>query len=142
MSLCVHLLGQLLINYNIAGYTIHSAFVLPTNTSKRDDYVPLSNEKLASLKEAIEDIKILVLDEVPMVGTDRMLSIHRRLCDMWSQEPFGGVSVLAVGDLLQRPPVGRCPIIEHPTGEMASLDGSLWQNHFQVIEMTDIVIQK
>ena len=129
--------------YNIAGYTIHSAFVLPINESKHDDYIPLSNEKLAGLKEAIGNIKILVLDEISMVGTDMALSIHRRLCDiMGNQEPFGGVSVLAVGDLLQLPPVGRYPIFDPPTDEMAALYGSLWQNHFQVIELTDIVRQK
>ena len=129
--------------YNIAGHTIHSAFVLPIKESKHDDYIPLSNEKLAGLKEAIGNIKILVLDEIPMVGTDMALSIHRRLCDiMGNQEPFGGVSVLAVGDLLQLPPVCWCPIFDPPTDEMAALYGSLWQNHFQMIELTDIVRQK
>ena len=102
-------------DYNIAGHTIHSAFVLLINESKHDDYIPLSNEKLAGLKEAIWNIKILVLDEISMVGTDMALSIHRRLCDiMGNQEPFGGVSVLAVCDLMQLPPVGRYPIFDPP----------------------------
>ena len=129
--------------YNIAGHSIHSAFLLPINESKYDDYVPLSNEKLTGLKEAIGDIKILVLDEISMVGTDLLLSIHRRLCDvMGNQDPFGGVSVLAVGDLLQLPPVGRFPIFDPPTDEMAALYGSLWKNHFEMIELTEIVRQK
>ena len=108
--------------YNIAGHTIHSAFVLPINESKCDDYVPLSNEKLVSLKEAIGDIKILVLDEISMVGTDLALSLHRKLSAiMRNQEPFGGgVSVLAVGDLLQLPPVSRFPIFDLPADEMAA----------------------
>ena len=129
--------------YNIAGHTIHSAFLLPIIESKYDDYVPLSHEKLAGLKEAIGDIKILVLDEISMVGTDQLLTIHRRLCDiMGNEDPFGGVSVLAVGDLLQLPPVGKFPIFDLPTDETAALYGSLWQNHFQMIELTDIVRQK
>ena len=129
--------------YNIAGHTIHSAFLLPIIESKYDDYVPLSHEKLAGLKDAIGDIKILVLDEISMVGTDQLLSIHRRLCDiMGNEDPFGGVSVLAVGDLLQLPPVGKFPIFDLPTDETAALYGSLWQNHFQMIELTDIVRQK
>ena len=40
-----------------------------------------------------------------------LLTIHRRLCGiMGNEEPFGGVSILAVGDLLQLPPLGQFPI--------------------------------
>ena len=94
--------------YNIAGHTCHSAFHLPIHKSKLDDYIPLSSEKLAAMKEAIGDTKLIVIDEVSMLSADMLLTIHRRLCDvMGNSEPFGSVLILAVGDLMQLPAVAQ-----------------------------------
>ena len=50
-----------------------------------------------------------------MVGSDRLLNIQRRLTEiMKSDDPFGGVSLLAVGDLYQLPPVCHSPIYTPP----------------------------
>ena len=129
--------------YNVAGYTLHSALLIPIEQTKFDDYVPLSNEKLASLKESLGDVKIMIIDEISMVGSDMLLTIHRRLCDiMGNEEPFGGVSILAVGDLLQLPPVGQFPIYNSPSDELAAIYGSLWTTHFKIVELTEIVRQQ
>ena len=64
--------------YNIAGYTLHSAFLLPIHTRKTDDYILLSSEKLASLKEAIGNVKVLVIDEISMVGNGMLSLIESR----------------------------------------------------------------
>ena len=129
--------------YNIAGHTLHSTFLLPVHTHKSDDYMPLSSEKLAVLKQNIGSMKLLVIDEISMVGPDTLLTIHRRLCDvMGNEEHFGGVSILAVGDLLQLPPVAQKPVFDVPNDEMAALFGSLWKNLFQIIELTEIQRQK
>ena len=129
--------------YNVSGYTIHSALLIPIEQTKFDDYIPLSNEKLASLKESLGDVKILIIDEISMVGCDMLLTIHRRLCDiMGNEEPFGGISVLAVGDLLQLPPVGQFPVFDPPSDELAAIYGSLWTTHFKIVELTQIVRQQ
>jgi hypothetical protein len=61
------------------------------------------------------------------------------MCD----EPFGGVSVLAVGDLYQLPPVARCPVFKQYNNDpLANLYGSLWCKHFQLIQLEEIVRQK
>jgi len=62
--------------YNISGVTCHSAFLLQFHTKKSDDYIPLSSEKLAILKEAFAAIKLIIIDEVSMVGADTLLTIH------------------------------------------------------------------
>lgn len=128
--------------YNISGYTLHAAFLLPVNVKSSDDYIPLSGERLASLKESIGNIKVLIIDEISMVGSDMLLTVHRRLCDvMGNHQPFGGISILAVGDLLQLPPVAQKPVFSCPSDEMAAIYGSLWQ-HFQIAELHEIQRQK
>ena len=129
--------------YNIAGHTCHSAFHLPIHKSKLDDYIPLSSEKLAAMKEAIGDTKLIVIDEVSMLSADMLLTIHRRLCDvMGNSEPFGSVSILAVGDLMQLPAVAQKPVYFPPSDEIAAIYGSLWTSLFKIVELTEIQRQK
>ncbi|XP_062600070.1 uncharacterized protein LOC134261665 [Saccostrea cucullata] len=128
--------------YNISGYTLHAAFHLPLNVKHSDDYIPLSGERLAALKETIGNIKVLIIDEISMVGSDMLLTVHRRLCDlMGNHQPFGGISVLAVGDLLQLPPVAQKAVFSCPSDEMAAIYGPLW-HHFQIVELKEIQRQK
>ena len=99
--------------------------------------------KLAVLREAFSSIKLIVIDEISMVGADTLLTIHRRLCDiMNTTKPFGGMSILAVGDLLQLPPVAQRPVFAEPSDEMSSIYGSLWQTHFKIVQLTEIQRQK
>jgi len=61
------------------------------------------------------------------------------MCD----ELFGGVSVLAVGDLYQLPPVARSPIFKHYNNDsLANLYGSLWCKLFQLIQLGVTMRQK
>lgn len=119
--------------YNVSGYTIHSSFHLPLHTKSSDDYIPLSDEKLAAVKEAISSVKIVIIDEISMVEADML----RRLTDvMCNDEPFGGLSVIAVGDLLQLPPVAQKQVFSLPSDELTSIYGSLWQNNFHMYEFS------
>lgn len=116
--------------------------LLPINSGKCDDYIPLSHEKLSSTRNKKSKLKILVIDVISMVGADQFSTIHRRRCDiMGNTEPFGGVSILVVGDLLQLPPVMQKPIYKLPTDDMACLYGSLWKENFEMVELTEIVRQ-
>ena len=129
--------------FNVEGYTLHSSFHLPLNESKQNDYIRLSNEQLSTMRSKLGNLCLLIIDEISMVGSDQLLSIHRRLAEiMNSDEPFGGVSVLAVGDLYQLPPVGHFPIYTPPSDTLAALYGSLWKKHFKIIELTQIMRQK
>jgi ATP-dependent DNA helicase PIF1 len=129
--------------FNIEGHTLHSAFNLPVNQSKRDDYIRLSGEQLSSMRGKLGNLCLLIIDEISMVGADHLYTVHRRLSEiMTSDEPFGGVSVLAVGDLSQLPPVAQKPVFAPVSDCIVSLYGSLWKKNFSELELHQIMRQK
>lgn len=129
--------------FNIEGHTLHSAFSLPVNQSKRDDCIRLSGEQLSSMRAKLGNLSLLIIDEISMVGADHLYTVHRRLSEIiTSDEPFGGISVLAVGDLSQLPPVAQRPVFNTISDSIASMYGSLWKKNFRVLELHQIMRQK
>ena len=60
---------------------------------------------------------------------------------MQNSSPFGGVSLLVVGDFLQLPPVNQKGVFMKPSkGSCRSLNGWLWEE-FQLHELVEIVRQ-
>ncbi len=55
---------------------------------------------------------------------------------------FGDVSILAVGDLFQLQPVRQGHVFDLPSDPYARLYGSLWQEHFQLFELTQTMRQR
>ena len=83
------------------GKTIHSFFLFPPRI--------LINEKIQKLSnKIISKIDTILIDECSMIrsdildGIDQSLKLNRR-----SEECFGGVQVILLGDLYQLPPVVR-----------------------------------
>jgi len=92
---------------NAGGVTLHSFFQLPfgpfvPGADNTRSQFRFSKEK----KNIIKSLDLLVIDEISMVradvldGVDSVLRRHRR-----SNQPFGGVQLLMIGDLFQLPPV-------------------------------------
>ena len=54
---------------------------------------------------------------------------------------FGGVSILAVRDLYQLPPVGQAPLFSDSCAQLYG-SGSLWVDEFQMIELTELMRQR
>ena len=86
---------------NIGGTTINSAFRIGFET------IPvITKSKDPRFAKLLRNLELLIIDEVSMVrapmldAISQSLQIHRN-----SQEPFGGVHVLACGDLFQLPPI-------------------------------------
>ena len=84
-----------------------------------------------------------------MVGCNMLLEIHKRLQQIkgvLSDVMFGGVSILAIGDLYQLPPVGQPALFDtvHVTDAYTRLhgSGSLWKDEFEMIELTEIMRQR
>ena len=86
---------------NIGGTTINSAFRIGFDT------IPvITKSKDPRFAKLLRNLELLIIDEVSMVrapmldAISQSLQIHRN-----SEEPFGGVHVLACGDLFQLPPI-------------------------------------
>ena len=90
--------------YNIRGQTIHSAFALNKNMNQ-----PLSEDMANKLRLRYQYLQVVIIDEISMVSHGLLCAIHSILQQIKLPSSnstfFGGVSILAVGDLFQIPPV-------------------------------------
>ena len=86
---------------NIGGATINSAFRIGFDT-----FPVIKESNDPRFKKLLRNLELLIIDEISMVRAPMLdaisetLKLHRD-----SSEPFGGVHVLACGDLFQLPPV-------------------------------------
>ena len=87
---------------SIDGQTIHSFFWFPLHFVRKDDVKVVYRSK-----KIFEKLDTLIIDEVSMVRADIMDAIDYslRLNRGKMGEPFGGVQIVAFGDLHQIPPV-------------------------------------
>lgn len=99
---CAVLASTGLAAINVHGSTIHSFFSFPPRVLNPDEAF---NPK-RGIVPVIENLGALVIDEVSMVKPDLVDCISNSLKKVRRDpRPFGGVSVIFVGDLLQLPPV-------------------------------------
>ncbi len=85
---------------NIGGVTIHSFFKMAHGIVNK---FAIFNE----LREIIDKIDIIIIDEISMVRSDLMDAIDYQLRVLTgnSNKSFGGIKIIAVGDLFQIPPI-------------------------------------
>lgn len=83
------------------GETIHSFFKFPMQPP--DSFM----DKIKPRKDGlIEKLDVLIIDEISMVRADMFDAIDKALrINRNTSEPFGGVRLVLVGDLLQLPPI-------------------------------------
>lgn len=86
---------------NVGGQTIHSFFKFSLDVQKPDEV-----EVDYKTREILRHIDSVVIDEVSMVSVDIMETINRKFQIAKNNElPFGGVQLIAFGDVYQLPPV-------------------------------------
>lgn len=130
--------------FNIKGNTIHNALAIPACQSLKN-YKPLDSSRLNTLRCKLGGLKIIFLDEISMVGSSVFnVQINRRLKDiMGSKEDFGGVSIVAIGDLFQLEPDMDRYIFKHVShSEYAVLAPNKWQDLFKMFELKEIMRQR
>ncbi|KAI8507071.1 hypothetical protein Bbelb_155100 [Branchiostoma belcheri] len=124
--------------FNIGGSTIHHAFHLMCKTKDREG---LSESTVNTMRAQYESLKIVIVDEVSMVDKPLMKSIHLRLRQLRQGRPnalFGNVSILAVGDMYQVPPVKGISLYKERDRDIFDL----WNPNFEVVELEEIMRQK
>ncbi|XP_051816503.1 uncharacterized protein LOC127537664 [Acanthochromis polyacanthus] len=122
--------------FNIAGKTLHSVLKLPR--SLEPPYQGLGNA-LDELRASLSSVEILIIDEISMVSKKLFAYVNWRFQQLkGNRRPFGGVSILAVGDFYQLPPLGRAkPLCVYEDTEF-----DLWRDHFSIVNLTEIMRQK
>ena len=128
--------------YLIKGYTLHSAFCIPANQGF--NYKPLTHDKLNTLRCQLGDLKVLFIDEISMVGNRMFSFINKRLQEiMGLSKRFGGVNIIAIGDLFQLKPVMDAWVFKNTSvGGPEILAPNVWKENFEMFELSDIVRQK
>lgn len=129
--------------YNIKGNTIHTALAIPACQSLKT-YRHLDSSRLNSLRCHIGSVKLIFIDEISMVGnTVFNVQIDNRLKDIkGSPLPFGGVSIVAIGDLFHLQPVMDDYIFKDLSTEYGILAPNLWQELFKMFELHEIMRQR
>ena len=131
--------------FNINGMTLHSALLL--GCGKYGGFQPLSHDRLNTLRTRLSRLMLLSIDEVSMVGSNMLIEIHKRLQQIKgvsNDVVFDGVSIPAVGDLYQLPPVCQELVYSIVSDCYAQLygSGSLWVDKFLMIELTEVMRQR
>jgi GTPase SAR1 family protein len=86
---------------NIGGTTINSAFRIGFDTIPK-----VAKSEDPGFRKLLKNLELLIIDEISMVrapmldAISQSLQIHRK-----STQPFGGIDVIACGDLFQLPPI-------------------------------------
>ena len=124
---------------NIGGTTIHSLLGLGFGDESAE---VISSKKLCSLRSQLLEMKVLVIDEISLVGAKLFARIDERLRQIMVRDhPFGGVNILAVGDLMQLEPVMDGNVFEVPRGsKYSALTEPLW-SMFRIFELTEVMRQ-
>ena len=115
--------------------TITSAFNLPFGNELKS----LGDKVRDNKRTVLQNLCFIIIDEFSMVKSDMLYQIDFRLREIMQKNlPFGGVSVILEGDILQLPPVMANFIFEKPRAiqsETLYTFSPLWER-FEVIFLT------
>ena len=106
--------------YNIDSQTLHTLFGITID--KYGTMPPLNETEVAKYYNKFKNVKVLIIDEVSMIGKKLWIKVDIRLRQILdANKPFGGLSVLAVGDFKQIPPVMEPSIFGDGSGKGQAL---------------------
>ena len=126
---------------NINGTTINTALGIPKETGA--NLKPLTDQNRTNMRLFFSELKLIIIDEISMVGNTTLLHIHQRLREIFEAPAstiFAGISIIAVGDMYQLPPIKRKPVFENYSNDIHNLYHP-W-HLFTMIELVEIMRQK
>ena len=127
--------------FNIKGNTLHSAFNIPVN--RGFSFCTLDRDRLNSIRTPLRKLQVIFIDEISMVGIGMFNFLNLRLQQITdTNRPFGGLSIIAVGDLYQLQPVFDKWIFERGNDVYSTLPTNIWKEYFSMFELTEIMRQK
>ena len=114
--------------FNVGGLPIHRALRLQVEQGKTAHQLQLHALALHDLRKLWQGVHTIIIDEISMVSYQILKSVHSRLCEIYgNDEIFGGLNVIAVGDLYQLSPVNGIHVF--------SKSSHLWRDFYKVIEL-------
>ena len=126
--------------YHIQGNTIHSGLHIPINQGEMN---PLGSSELNTLRCKYNNVKVVFIDEISMVGSQLFIKIDQRLQQIFGCRKFcGGLHVIAVGDFLQMKPVKDVYIFKNVSSSCQVLAPNLFLDNFQMFTLDEIMRQQ
>jgi len=100
--------------FNLRGMTLHDFFTRLAQPSHEDPEV-INDDQRYSMYVAVKNLKLIIIDEISMVSSRMFNDLEERLrMVLRTSKPFGGVSVLAVGEFGQLPPKSGNLVFQAP----------------------------
>ena len=122
-------------NLFIGGTTIHAGLGMKIG----HEYFSLNRQKLDHLRDQLDsNLALTIVDEMSMISPDFLYGIHRRLVEIKiSDDSFGGIGMILLGDIMQLSPVKAQPIFSKPNdiknAALWNSDENLWNNFTVVV---------
>ncbi|KAH9398505.1 hypothetical protein TYRP_018746 [Tyrophagus putrescentiae] len=126
--------------FNIRGMTLHSAFGIPV--SQNNNNRPLSADIANTLRVTFSQLKLIIIDEVSMVGLSMLSKVDTRLRQiMGVDELYGNLPVIVLGDFNQlRPVMDRFAF--QPFGGDRALAGTVLWDPFSYFRLDQVMRQE
>jgi hypothetical protein len=128
--------------FNIDGTTIHSALNIPINQSLTN-LSNLSSDILNRLTNKYEQLQLVVIDEISLVGARMFNVVDQRLRSIKhiQNKYFGNLDLIMTGDFYQAPPVKDGWIFDNIREGFNSLAPSFWHTHVKCYQLKKVMRQ-
>ena len=95
--------------------TLHKLLHLPLGQQHAFEISPMTLNVRTNVQEAMANVKLLIIDEKSFIGSYYMYVLDTRLREIFTKDkPFGGLSIVLMGDYAQLTPVGDHPVFLTP----------------------------
>ncbi|XP_028394514.1 ATP-dependent DNA helicase PIF1-like [Dendronephthya gigantea] len=125
--------------FSIGGQTLHFAAQLPIQ-----EYRELQGDSLQRLQLRLEGKRFLIINEMSMIGHKMLSWLDNRLRAGTGKEdvPFGGMSIILMGDFGQLPAVGDRPMYIAGNGSVISDHGHSMYLTFDYVVILEQVMRQ